>query len=222
MLTWHALEDAEPPELLAAARALPAWTREHVENISAALVVWVERALSSPLTRPNRDDTVAALHDLIGRLRASHGDAALEAAAPGTVSAWKMLETVLDERAGKQGARATHLDVAALLKRKNVAAALHVLATANCSQSDLKATLNIKSDAAMSQLVGMLEAAALVTRERDRSDARVKQLSLSADGRRAINVDASASASDAIKKAQAQTITNDAPYPHGGIAMARA
>ena len=222
MLIWHALEDAEPPELLAAARALPAWTREHVENISAALVVWVERALSSPLTRPNRDDTVAALHDLIGRLRASHGDAALDAAAPGTVSAWKMLETVLDERAGKQHATAAHLEVTTLLRRKNVSEALHALAKADCSQSALKATLNIKSDAAMSQLVGMLEAAALVTRERDRSDARVKQLSLSADGRRAINAEANASASDAIKKAQTQTSANDAYNPHGGIAMARA
>lgn len=222
MLIWHALEDAEPPELLAAARALPAWTREHVENISAALVVWVERALSSPLTRPSRDDTVAALHDLIGRLRASHGDAALDAAAPGTVSAWKMLETVLDERAGKQHATTAHLEVTTLLRRKNVFEALHLLREADCSQSDLKAKLNIKSDAAMSQLVGMLEAAALVTRERDRADARVKQLSLSEEGRRAINADASASASDAIKKAQAQTITNAAPDPHGGIAMARA
>jgi DNA-binding MarR family transcriptional regulator len=174
MSIWSALQAAEFPAVLSEVRSLGGWTTEVAEAVHAAVIAWCERALSAPMQ--STDETAAALHDLLGRLRSAFGDDALDAARPGTAVAWATLEELLTERMGKLALTDTHRD--AVMKRRHVPEVLRVLySQTQVTQSELRERLNV-SDSVLSQVLSRMEAAQLVVRERQSLDGRTRQVRL--------------------------------------------
>jgi DNA-binding MarR family transcriptional regulator len=195
-----AIQAADYAAVLSAVSALPAWTAEIVDSLHTALVGWCERALSAPLSKD--DGNAAALYDLLGRLRASHGEASLNTARPDTAAQWVGLELVLAERVAKLGLLDSQRD--AVLKRRHVHSVLALLRQKEqVEQGELANRVHV-SDSTMSQVLARMEAATMVVRERDPHDGRTRLVRLT-DRERAME-----SASQSATRASA----------NGGVALA--
>lgn len=166
--------------LLARMHDASSWTEESLGLVHAALVAWTERALS--LSTGKSAANCAALYDLIGRLRAMHGDEALQAVRPGTPSEWRGLEQVLNERLAKVSQGETQRE--SVLGRKHVRAILDLLleTAEGVELIELRERLGV-GGSMLSQVLGMMESAQLIERERDDSDARIKLVRLTDEER---------------------------------------
>ena len=149
-----------------------AWTEAAVELVHDAVIAWSERAIAT--SRPG-DESCHALFDLLGRLRATHGEPALNAIRPGVASEWRGIEQVLDERIAKLAGDNEHRD--GVLGRKHVQHVLQQLRVhgGTMAQVALRKELKI-SESALSQVLTLMESAQLISRQRGGSDGRVQTI----------------------------------------------
>lgn len=174
MSVERAIAEGDYAELLKALQSSASWTEPAAIAVHHALVGWCERALALPTTQSKRN--AAALYELIGRLRAIHGEAALDAIHPGLSSQWRGFELLLDERVAKVDDGAEQRK--AVLQRKHVQPILDYLVQRGAARLDtLRKTLGV-SASTLSQVLGMMEAAQLVERDREGSDGRVREVRL--------------------------------------------
>lgn len=196
-----ALAEGDYAALLDDVRAAPGWTEESLALIHMALIGWCERALAMPAS-PRSAANCAALYDLIGRLCSAHGDEALEQIRPGTVSEWRGFELLLDERIAKVDQGAAHRED--VLQRKHVDTIAAMLEGGNSlTLKTLRERLEV-SESVLSQVLGMMETAQLIERERGENDARVRCVRLTQQEL------------ELRRKASRRQVHDEAKNPHAG------
>lgn len=209
MSLWQALQEAELPAVLAAVRALPGWDDEAADAVHAAALAWCERTLAAPLEAG--DESAAALYDYLGRLRSAHGEAALDAARPGTAAAWRAFEELLNERQAQMARGADQH--ALILKRRHVPEVLALLREApgqSMASAELRERLGV-GEATLSQVLSRMAAAQLVLRERGAEDGRTRRICLALTA---------AAAVPAKRRRGAKTVGPLADQPHRGMVFA--
>lgn len=209
MSLYKSIVEGDYGALLVRVREASGWTEESLDMVHAALVAWTERALSLPPAKSGAN--CAALYDLIGRLRATHGDEALQAVRPGTPSEWRGLEQVLDERIAKVNQGAAQRE--AVLQRKHVETIVAMLDGGNSlNLTALRERLRV-SESVLSQVLGMMETAQLIERERGENDARIKCVRLTQQ-----ELELRGKASRRQVRAEAKENPTSG-LPHSGISM---
>jgi len=174
MSVWKAIQAADYGSLLSSIRKMPEWSRESADAVHSALVAWCERALAAPVRAS--DQSAAALYDLIGRLRSSHGEEALDSARPGSSATWRAFEEVLNERVAKASRGDSQRE--AVLTRRYVPEVLQALHEEDSVlQQELRMRLSV-SESTLSQVLARMEAAMLIVRERDADDGRTRRVRL--------------------------------------------
>jgi DNA-binding MarR family transcriptional regulator len=174
MSVERAIAEGDYAALLKALQSAPSWTETVAIAVHHALVAWCERTLSLPVSQSKAN--AAALYDLIGRLRAIHGDAALDAITSGMSSQWRGFELLLDERIAKVNDGAEQRK--AVMQRKHVRSILdHLIRSGSATLDTLRSALGV-SASTLSQVLGTMEAAQLIERERGGDDGRIRTVRL--------------------------------------------
>lgn len=179
MSVERAIAEGDYAELLKALQSPASWTEPAAIAVHHALVGWCERTLALPTMQSKANAT--ALYELIGRLRAIHGEAGLDAIEPGLSSQWRGFELLLDERVAKAADGAEQRK--AVLQRKHVQPILeHLVQRGAATLDTLRKALGV-SASTLSQVLGMMEAAQLVERDRGGHDGRVREVRLTPEAR---------------------------------------